>query len=283
MNLYTGDIMFKKFTIPTKYQITGFYSFFEKTYDKDYKYEGEIHNFWEIVCVMDGRLGVTADKDVYILEAGQAIVHKPMEFHNIWSESSNPRIIILSFSGKIPDLDKRIFTMDDDLVLYITSLLEEAESTFNYDTEHNMLITGIKDGKEDISERILKKCELFVMSLVSGNVAEPLLIREGSAKNYMNIVSFLNANTDKSLSVFDIAKALNMSEPNVKKVFKKYSGMGVINYFNTLRINKAQTLLKSGISVREVSEKLGFSDQNYFSTVFKRISGVSPKKYKDSH
>lgn len=275
--------MFKKFIVPSRYRISGFYSFFEKTYDRDYAYEGEIHNFWEIVCVLEGRLGVTADKDVYILEEGQAIVHKPMEFHNIWSESSNPRIIILSFSGKIPDLEKRIFTMDDEAVLYITSILGDAENAFHYDSTHNMFITGIKEGRETLAEQILKKCELFVMSLVSGDAAEPLLIKEGSAKSYMNIVSFLNSNTDKSLSVYDIAKALNMSEPNVKKVFKKYSGMGVIHYFNTLKINKAQNLLKSGMSVKEVSERVGFSDQNYFSTVFKRITGISPKKYKDSY
>ncbi len=274
--------MFKKFVIPSKYQITGFYSFFEKTYDKDYKYEGEIHNFWEIVCVMDGSLGVTADKDVYILSAGQAILHKPMEFHNIWSESASPKIIILSFSGKMPVPNKRIFTMDNDTVKYISSLYKSASSTFEYEQEHNMFITGIRDGKEFFAEKILKKCELFLMSLLSGDTAEPFTVTEGRAKSYMNIVSFLEANIDKNLCVYDIAKALNMSEPNVKKIFKKYSGMGIIHYFNTLKISKAQNLLKSGMSVKEVSERLGFSDQNYFSTVFKRITGVPPKHFKNT-
>lgn len=272
--------MFKKFTIPTKYQITGFYSFFEKSYEQNYKYEGELHDFWEIVCVMEGRLGVTADKDVYVLEAGQAIVHKPMEFHNIWSESSCPKIIILSFSGKLPDFDKRIFNMDEDTSIYISSLYSEATNVFTYEKAHNMLITGIKDGKEHLCEQILKKCELFVMMLTSGNPAKPLFVKEGSARNYMKIVSFLKSNIDKSLSVYDIAKALNMSEANVKKVFKKYSGMGVIHYYNTLKINTAQNLLKSGMNVKEASEALGYSDQNYFSTAFKRLTGVSPKNFK---
>lgn len=54
-----------------------------------YYFDGESHDFWEFVCVLDGSLGVTAGEDVCILEKGQSVLHRPMEFHRLWSEKSN--------------------------------------------------------------------------------------------------------------------------------------------------------------------------------------------------
>ena len=67
--------MYKKFVIPENHYISAFYSFFEASYDKDYKTDGEIHNFWEIVCVIEGRLGVTADKET-LLDVNSYVAHK---------------------------------------------------------------------------------------------------------------------------------------------------------------------------------------------------------------
>ncbi len=271
--------MYKKIIIPEQHSISAFYSFFEKRYDVDYKTDGEIHNFWEIVCVIEGTLGVTADKDIYILERGNAIIHKPMEFHNVWSENSCPKIIIMTFEGIMPKLGKRIFKMSDRTKNTITSLANDTLQIFDYDKD-GVFITGIKKDNEVFAEQFLKKCELFVLSLLSETDEAPPLIEDGSAKTYMNIASFLSENINKTLCIYDIAKALNMSESSIKKIFKKYSGIGVIHYFNTIKIKKAQSLLNEGFSVRETAEKVGFSDQNYFSTVFKRITGVSPKVYR---
>ena len=90
----------------------------------------------------------------------------------------------------------------------------------------------------------------------------------------------MKKNIGKMLSVDDIAKLCSMSRSNVKRVFAKYSGMGVIEYFNDMKVKRAKKLLREGMSIKEVSLALGFYNQNYFSTMFKRIDGVSPGKYK---
>ena len=56
--------------------------------------------------------------------------------------------------------------------------------------------------------------------------------------------------------------------------------MGVMAYFNKMKIESAQNLIKNGMTVQETANMLGFSNQNYFSTVFKRITGKSPTFYK---
>ena len=80
--------------------IDGLYTFSKQKFKEDYFFRGESHNFIEVVCVLDGRVGVTAGKNVYMLGGGQMTVHAPSEFHAIWSaEGSSPESVIFTFSA----------------------------------------------------------------------------------------------------------------------------------------------------------------------------------------
>lgn len=84
----------------------------------------------------------------------------------------------------------------------------------------------------------------------------------------------------ENLSLEFLADMTHVSSGYLSKKFKYITGMGVNEYINHIRITKAAELLSSGdISVTEVSYKCGFNDSNYFSTVFKKFKGISPKKY----
>ena len=82
----------------------------------------------------------------------------------------------------------------------------------------------------------------------------------------------------QNAQVDEIAALCSMSTPNLAKTFSRYTGMGVMSYFNSLKMSKAVELLKSGVSIKETSARLGFLNQNYFSTVFKRTMGLSPSE-----
>ena len=56
--------------------------------------------------------------------------------------------------------------------------------------------------------------------------------------------------------------------------------MGVSRYFTEMKMRRAAELLRTGSRVGEVANELGFADQNYFSTVFRRIMGVPPGQYR---
>lgn len=86
----------------------------------------------------------------------------------------------------------------------------------------------------------------------------------------------------KPLSMKYIADKLYLNHIYLGQIFKKETGISLNDYINKVRISKAKKLLKSANSmVYEVAEQVGFSDSQYFSTVFKKIVGVSPKEYKD--
>lgn len=63
-------------------------------------------------------------------------------------------------------------------------------------------------------------------------------------------------------------------------VFKKETGFSIIEYFNKLKIEEAKKLIvERADSLTEIALKLGFEDYNYFSRLFKKHTGYSPKQY----
>lgn len=86
---------------------------------------------------------------------------------------------------------------------------------------------------------------------------------------------------DSELSVSVIADVLSYNAKYISHIFKEKMGVRYSEYLKTMRIKYAITLLEHGIdSVKNVALLSGFSDPLYFSTVFKKTVGVSPKEYK---
>ena len=90
-----------------------------------------------------------------------------------------------------------------------------------------------------------------------------------------------NENICTDLRIEDVAEKLNLSYTSFRLNFKKITGVTPAKYFTSLKINKAkQLLLESSYSIKEVSFLLKFSSFEYFSTLFKKIVGVSPKDFR---
>ena len=88
---------------------------------------------------------------------------------------------------------------------------------------------------------------------------------------------------DHTLSVETICGYLNVSAAYFSTVFKKETGKTFINYLTDYRMEEAVSLLLTqNEKTYVIAEKVGYSDPNYFSYVFKKQFGMSPSKYKMS-
>lgn len=270
--------MHQHFSTEHFFRITALHTAFQAVYGGDYYYGGESHDFFEIVIVTEGEIGVTAGKDVFHLRRGEAILHTPNEFHNLWSERGRAAgFVIFTFSAQslIPP-PSRIFKVRD--LTEPADILTEMRASFQ---RHKGWIEGVREGCEQKATLALKRLELFLLQTIFENepqkLGKPLA---ESAKHYAAVVRFLEENMHRSLSVREIADACRIGEVNLKKIFSRYAGVGVIAYFNHLKMRAAVKLLESGSTVREAAEALGFLNQNYFCTVFKRVMGKAPKSFK---
>jgi len=141
-------------------------------------------------------------------------------------------------------------------------------------------IVSARPEKEYEKQIFANKLEIFLSYALGNNLAYINQYNTGSAKKYTLIIDVMKENISKNLTVSDIALMCNMSASNLKKIFSQYSRTGVMKYFNTLKIKRAITMLSSGNRICEIASELGFEEQNYFSAVFKRITGYSPLSYK---
>lgn len=260
------------------FRITELYTAFERKFQSNHNFRGEYHNFYEMVIVLDGEVGLTAENDVFILRKGQAFFHEPMEFHRLWSEGgSEPHVVFFTFNAEnVPQYESKFLVVDDndEPQRILHNLLPE----FKRDDFKLLELENTDDIKWQIG---LKQLEAYVLKLLlksAGKVKRE--IKSRSAMNYSKAVYILENNIDKNLSIGEIAKMCEMSEVSLKKTFARFSGTGVMKYFNSLKIVAAEKMIKNGVSLGECAEKLGFQNQNYFSAVFKRITGKSPSQFK---
>ena len=94
------------------------------------------------------------------------------------------------------------------------------------------------------------------------------------------IAEYIRTNYSQDLSLPVLSKRFALSESCLSRKFKAVSGMGLNEYITSVRIHNAEQLLSKGeLSVTAVAEQCGYSDSNYFASVFKRIKGTTPVKY----
>ena len=112
----------------------------------------------------------------------------------------------------------------------------------------------------------------------------PYVPEEGGLKGkYVQMaVDFIKARYASGISVGQIAEHLSMSEGHLSKVFKEIQGCTVGEYMTEYRISEACKLLaQAGMRVNEAAEAVGYSDQRYFSVVFRRVMGMTPNEFRN--
>lgn len=95
-------------------------------------------------------------------------------------------------------------------------------------------------------------------------------------------MKYIEENIAADLSLEHIADALHISASHLSRTFKKAAGISLTDYINQFRINKAKELLRStDIYIYAISEMVGYHDATYFSSMFKKLVGVSPSEYRN--
>jgi AraC-like DNA-binding protein len=92
-------------------------------------------------------------------------------------------------------------------------------------------------------------------------------------------ISLFHSEYAHPFEVSAYAKSCNVSASCFARKFKQQIGISPLQYLIDVRINKACELLNTSVSVREISSIVGYDDPLYFSRLFKKHTGMSPRQY----
>lgn len=275
------------FKIEEQMHISEMFSFFKAKYDKTYYFAGEMHPFWECVYVLDGSICVTADERMYNLSKGEVVFHKPFEMHKFHiTDDTVATVVIFSFSAR-GDLCKKlcdkVFTLSDEQRIIIEELLIYADrKSSNPDPDGIVIDMYLTPFERDpnYSQMLVSYLYRFMLSISeSAEISQASTTRDSGI--FSKAIEYMNASICNNPTVDEIARYAGVSTAGLKRIFMRYAGLGVHKFFLKLKLKSAAQMLECGALVTEVSEKLGFSSQAYFSRAFKRETNIPPSKYSD--
>ncbi|MEM8940312.1 MAG: AraC family transcriptional regulator [Bacteroidota bacterium] len=126
-----------------------------------------------------------------------------------------------------------------------------------------------------------KAMELLMLQInqLLGDTNENLILKQNKDRMF-EVKNFLESHLDPDFTIPSLAKAFGTNEYTLKKDFKYLFGKSIFDYWNGCRFDYAKQLLKEGYAVQQLSERLGYTNPQNFSTAFKRRFGVSPSFFK---
>ncbi len=264
---------------------------------KDFVYEGERHNFWEMVYIDKGEMLCTAEKSQFVLKSGELTFHRPNEFHNLsGNRSVAPNVSILTFDCHSPMMQHfagKIFRLNAEERALLSMLFEEGLSCFRLADPHNPLLQRLEQvedapfGSQQMTKNLL---EIFLVKLHRHKDALPKQSRLNVRVNGIDvpvdvkeILDVLEEHLYDRLTVGEIARLLGKSESTVKERFALYRSGGIIHHYNSLKIKEAKRLIREGkYNLAQIADLLRFDTPQYFSKCFKDYTRMTPSEYKRS-
>ena len=182
---------------------------------------------------------------------------------------------------------------NDEIVAYVfvgMGIEDNEESTEELmkkalDISPNLNKAQLEKSITDLPRYSKEKLDAFasLLPLISEYVETNNLLSDTDMTIGQLIKSYVKNNLSKKITLSDLSWKLHCSTVTLTEHFKNEYGITIMEYVMKKRMEKARRLLlNSELSIREVAEECGFSDNEYFSRCFKDSHGVSPTAWKKS-
>ena len=262
-------------------------------FSKDFKHEGESHDFWEIVYADKEDIICSANGKEILLKSGQMLFHKPNVWHTLSSDGKRaPTVFIISFdcrSEAMRFFEDKIITLDKQSLKYVYAIIEESKRAFdipfsNPYTKKMELHKSPTLGGVQMIKNYLEIMLIGIMrSLTETKGENKVFISDtfNADKMVNDTIKLLKENVESKITIDQICQKTAYSRAYLFKKFKTATGKTVMDYYLDLKIESAKQLIRENeLSVKQIADKLYFDTPNYFSKTFKKKTGLTPLQYK---
>ena len=232
-----------------------------------------IEEYIFIYCT-EGKGTILVEGQEYTLRENQAFCIPRLKKHLYYACREDPwSILWVHFNGE----DTCLFPLDQQKPVTFSSENAANRIHFLFD-----LLFRVLDGSYTLGNFIYIS---QVLSLILGETyhreKENTTLEQN--KQVTNVIRYMSRHLEENLKLEDIAEEFELSKSYLNAIFQKYTQHPPMDFFLNLKMKRACRLLRATDSyVYEVARQLGYSDQYYFSRIFKKVVGMSPKEYKHS-
>lgn len=255
-------------------------------FENDWHSTAHFHPFTEIFFITDGKGAFYLNDQIVNVNKWDLIIINSNCLHTEKSSLSDLPLeyivlgvdnLILNFpeSYSLTNNEQQIklyeifnFSKDKELILrYFDKLIDEIENKeFNY---------------EVICKSILN---LFITHIIRSRTSL-LFIEESQEKlnlECIKIKNYIDSHYSQNITLDFLSDLTYMNKFHLVHTFTKQIGLSPINYAINKRIQEAKNLLATtSYSIRDIASIVGFSNSSYFSQMFKKVAGITPKNFRD--
>ncbi len=263
--------------------------YFELT--KDFDYPEEFHDFCELHYVDKGHVFCYSDGVKYELSQGELLFYKPMTRHRLVADKVvDSNVCIISFEcnqNVAEELQSTVFKLNGEEKHLFYIIYDEAAKTFEstkFDPALRKMQTKSSNSLGS-TQLIQISLEHLIINLLRRKL-EKLKKNDYTEFRYEDkiinaVLDYLNENVRGNITLTDLSTKIGYGTTFLCLRFKQITGKSIIKYFTELKIEQAKKMIREnkGSTVSEISDTLGFCEPAYFCSVFKKITGMSPKEY----
>ncbi|MCJ7840484.1 response regulator [Lederbergia sp. NSJ-179] len=215
----------------------------------------------------------------------QLIYHQaPASSYSYELESRLVEIIVSGLKDEFDDYFKRYFFM---LSHHGHQRLKEVEKKLHeflivLNRELQRSIPALKFPAVQLKASTLTELQRMVKQALLRLTNRIFHLHFSSQQDRIDVAKkYIDLHYKEQLTLEDVSEFVQLSPPYFSKLFKTRTNRSFIEYVTEVRVNKAKELLVNpDVNVKEICFDVGYKDPNYFSRVFKKVTGLSPSEYK---
>ena len=244
----------------------------------------------EITYVQKGTMCYKVNHMVYHLKEGDIVFNNSGALHSGTMENQedcayipvtfDPRLIYGFFQSTINS--KYVDPVIQDSMLPAICI-DQSESWHKPFREYLLRIIALDEKKPDFYELDITISLQSMWRLLLEHITyEPQTSRENSLEydRIKKILSYIEENYQNKITLNDIAGHIHLCESECTRLFKRHMNTTLFAFLQEYRIERSLEFLQDDQPVSAVADKAGFSDPNYYSKVFAKIKGCSPREYR---